>query len=235
MRSIKSVTETLHNYPFPDYANNPNPDPLDITYTLPDYVFLREQDPVRVGVWDEAEKEWSIELIDKLEYDKTNRLLTFNTMKLAPIAFLQSRCTDYPYVNWKLRCVEDEMAILDIQTMRINLTFEVGVRYMKLIDKTDPELRDIVDKEFNPGDLLIELSKCGIHLMPIDDDAKVGNISLKNRATEEKAIMDITTTVNSFSFRSAKWSRHMNTDKIAVKYRENLEYDREFFEDHENE
>lgn len=154
---------------------------------------------------------------------------------MAPIAFLQSRCTDYPYVGWKLRAIEDEKAILDIKTMRITLVFEVGPKYMKLIDNTDPVLKDIIEKEFAPGDLLIELGKCGIHLMPIDDDAKIGNINVKNRQTEERAIIDICSTVNAFSFRSAKWNREMNSEKVAVKFRENLEFDREFFEDHENE
>jgi hypothetical protein len=41
-----------------------------------------------VGVWDENEKEWNFDLIDKLEYDQTNRVLSFTTLKLAPIAFL---------------------------------------------------------------------------------------------------------------------------------------------------
>jgi hypothetical protein len=84
-------------------------------------------------------------------------------------------------MGWKLRAIEDEVAILDIKTMRFTLVFEIGPKYMKLIDNSDPVLKDIIDKEFAPGDLLIELGKCGIHLMPIGDDAKIGNIGIKNR------------------------------------------------------
>lgn len=45
-----------------------------------------------------------------------------------------------------------------------------------LIEKSDPELKELVGKKMVPGNLLIELSKCGIHLQPVDDDAKLGGI-----------------------------------------------------------
>ena len=92
------------------------------------------------------------------------------------MAYLQSRCTDYPFKSWKLRCIENEKAILDIETKRITMTFEIGKDYLMLIEKSDQELKDLVNKKFLPGTLLLELSKCGIHLLPVDEDAKLGGI-----------------------------------------------------------
>ena len=43
----------------------------------------------------------------------------------------------------------------------------------------------------HPGMLLLELSKCGIHMLPIDKDAERGKIHLKNKEAEERAIIDI--------------------------------------------
>lgn len=149
------------------------------------------------------------------------------------MAFLQSRCTDYPYKKWNLRCVENEKAILDIETKRINLTFEIGPDYLMLIDKTDPEFKDILNKKFEPGYLLMELSKCGVHLLPVDEDAKLGGIHLKDRVAEEKAILDIATSLRAFAFRSSKWNKSVESENVVVKVRDNLEFDREFFEDHE--
>jgi len=65
-----------------------NAEPLDITYTLPDYIYTHENDEIRVGVWDDKEMQWLTEHIDSLQYDKTNKVLTFTTTKLAPIAYL---------------------------------------------------------------------------------------------------------------------------------------------------
>jgi len=50
------------------------------------------------------------------------------------------------------------------------------------------------------------LSKCGIHLIPEDEDAARGGIHLKDKAAEERAILDISQTLKVFSFQSVKWS-----------------------------
>jgi hypothetical protein len=37
----------------------------------------------------------------------------------------------------------------------------------------------------------MELSKCGVHMLPEDSDAARGGIHLKDKAAEERAILDI--------------------------------------------
>jgi cancer susceptibility candidate protein 1 len=190
-----------------------------------------------VGVWDEKEKVWnSIDQIDDLLYDKSAKRLEFTTRKLAQLAYLQSRVTDYPYKKWKLRSVgtfENPIALLDIETKRITLTFEIGPEYLMLIERPESEFKNIVDKKMVPGKLLLQLQQCGINLLPVDEDAKQAGIQLKHRDAEERAILDIATTIRSFSFRGCKWNRSIETDNVVVKIRENLEFDREFYEDHE--
>lgn len=186
---------------------------------MPEYVFTTENDDVKVGVWDEKDQVWQTELIDDLFYDRTARKLEFTTRKLAQMAYLQSRCTDYPYKRWNLRCIENERAILDIETKRINMTFEIGPDYLMLIEKTDPEFKDLINRKLEPGYLLMELSKCGVHLMPVDDDAKLGGIHIKDRSSEERAILDIATSVRAFAFRSSKWNKSLDPENIVVKIR----------------
>ena len=98
-----------------------------------------------MGVWDEKELTWSTDLIDDYQIDTSTRKLEFTTRKLSQMAFLQSRCTDYPFKSWKLRCVGNQRAILDIVTKRIELTFEIGADYLMLIEKSEPELKHLVD------------------------------------------------------------------------------------------
>lgn len=86
----------------------------------------------------------------------------------------------------------------------------------------------------SPGILLKHLSRCGIHLLPDDRDYKFAGVEPKDTDAEERAIWDIVTSVNAYSFRSAKWNKNPKmSENIIVKIRENLEYDREFFEDYE--
>lgn len=81
-------------------------------------------------------------------------MLYFRTNRLAPMAYLQDRCTDYPYTSWKLRCIEDEKAILDIEGKRMNITFEIGSGYCMLIERDEEELKHLIGKKMEPGVLL---------------------------------------------------------------------------------
>lgn len=97
-----------------------------------------------------------------------------------------------------------------------------------------PELSHLVDKEFHPGILLLELSKCGIHLLPQDEDAERGEIHLKDKSTEERAILDIAQTLKVFAFQSMKWSQQCEQENIVCRLRENPDNDKVFLEDDES-
>ena len=88
-------------------------------------------------------------------HDQENRIVTFKTQKFAPIAMLQSRCTDYPYKDWRFRCIEDQKAFLTIFTKRgLPLRFEIGPLYVKLVENEIEPLADLTGVPFAPGYLL---------------------------------------------------------------------------------
>ena len=180
----------------------------------------------------------------------------FSTTKFAPMAVLQSRCMDYPYVNWRLRCIADDTCILGLYTKRLKLVFEItplavqlkwcGVPGVENLQNTSEyvgeqtqEVQHLIDKEFTPGYLLLELQKCGINLLPRDEDAKLAGIELKDRGAEERAILDVANSVRAFHFRRAAWNQGpagdegIGPDQVLLKLRENLEFDRDYLEDYE--
>jgi len=79
--------------------------------------------------------------------------------------------------------------------------------------------------------LLYQLSKCGIHLMPIKEDATVANITPKDDKCEDAAIADVVSAVRSFFIKYCRFSYKVSEEKIICRIRENLEYDLEFHED----
>ena len=97
-----------------------------------------------------------------------------------------------------------------------------------------PELKHLLNKEMHPGILIMELSKCGLHLLPVDADAERAKIHLKDRDAEEKAIMDIAQCVKVFAFQSIKWNQQAPQECIICRSRENPDYFRQFFEDGED-
>jgi len=94
------------------------------------------------------------------------------------MAFVQERAIDFPYKSWKIRRTSIEPTfqakpdstqkfdsiIVDIEGRRMPLRFEVTAGKVFLRLKTEPELEHIVDKPFEPTELLNLLRKSGINL-----------------------------------------------------------------------
>ena len=200
------MQQALKEIPIPDpTSNNQATDGILCIYHLPDYVFITDNDENKVGVWDEDQQQWSTDYIDELTYKKSERELHFSTRKFAPIAYLQSKTCDFPYDSWYIRCIAPQVALLSVKTKRIEINIEIHPLCVKLVDMPQSEFSHLVDKEFHVGILLMELSKCGLHMLPENEDAARGGIHLKNSYTEEKAILDIAQTLKVFAFQSVKW------------------------------
>ena len=154
---------------------------------------------------------------------------------------LQSRCTDFPYRSWKFRCIDNDVALLDLETKRLNLVFEVSPLQLKLIDCDEPALAHLSGKDgFSPGYLLQEMAKCGLLLMPRNEDATLAGIEIKDQAAEERAIIDVALGVRAFHFSNCKWNQSLDQtnpgvppENIVMRIRENLEFDAKFEEDYE--
>jgi cancer susceptibility candidate protein 1 len=188
-----------------------------------------------VAIWDAVNLSWNVDGIVDVKFGNSKRNLEFSTQKLGPMAYVIDRCTDYPYKSWYLRCIESEKALLDIVTKRATFVFEITPGEVKLIDKNNPELQHIVNKPYAPGTLLEELLRSGINLMPVKEDDKLCGYQVKNKKVEERAILEVATSVGAFALRSSVWNKTLPPERVAIGIRLNLEYDKEFFEKDESE
>lgn len=252
MKKIYTGKDALqkNNYPVPDSTgviNYQSITPVKVHYTLPKYVYIGVNDKIKVALWDETKEEWATEHIEDVKIDYDKKTLTISTLELAPMAFVQERAIDFPYKSWKIRRTSTESTfqprpdnpakydsiIVDIEGKRMPLRFEVTAGKVFLRLKTEPELAHVVDKPFEPTELLYLLRKAGINLLPVDEDAETCNIPLKNLAAEHKAADDISIAAKSFYVQSSKWNCNMDNAQILARMRYNPECDEEFLEDQE--
>lgn len=150
------------------------------------------------------------------------------TTRLAPFAFLQPRCIDFPYLSWKIRSIQPHQALLNINTKRVNLQFLLEDQFVQLIGEPLESLEFLYNKPMLPGSLLHALNKSGINLLPEDVDAEEAELVLKDSEVEDRAIEDISLAIRGFFIKSSKWSSQMSADKVSFYLRENIEYDDEF-------
>ena len=166
--------------------------------------------PLKVALWDSNTKTWTTEGVENVKLEKDGRSLEFKIVKLAPLSFVIDRCIDFPYKGWYIRCTELDKALLDLVTKRERFIFEITPGEVKLIERNEASFAHIVGKPFAPGMLLHEMLKCGVNLMPTDEDEKLTGYKCKEKDVEERAIFEIATSVNGFAFCSSVWNKLLN-------------------------
>jgi hypothetical protein len=90
-------------------------------YQIPKYVFLStfDQNTLKFAQYDFATAKWSPLSSDTVvEYDAKDKKAVCRIYRPEPIAYIQDRCTDYPYISWELRSVEPGKAHLDLELKR---------------------------------------------------------------------------------------------------------------------
>ena len=237
MRPLSSDEELLMPKPYPpSEGQNDTSKPLHMVYSLPPYVYVPPDTPKKICWWDDNNSAWTNRDVEIESIDAEKKTIRFLIKKLAPMALLISRTTDYPYNSWYIRCVSPEknMVVLDIEGKRMPFKFVVTPGRMEFVDKRGlPELAHLRGRQLPPGVLLLELSKCGVHLLPENRDYADAGLSAKQRESEERANIDIAMTITTCAFRSSKWNRQVTPDIVCARIRENLEFDEFFAEDEE--
>lgn len=236
MRQVKPLDELLAPKPYPvNEALLANILPLRMSYQMPSYVYLSQTEDLNVAWWDSSVGDWTNRDVTEVAYDNTTKILNFKIKKLAPMALLMSRTTDFPYKHWFIRAVSDEKVMLDIEGKRMNFSFVITPGKLEFVDRNGiPELQHLRKAAMPPGYLLLELSRCGLHLLPVDEDILNADVSGKVHDCEERAAKDIAYSINTFAFRMSKWNKSAGPGIVVVRSRPNLEYDEFFAEDEEH-
>ncbi|CAD8074725.1 unnamed protein product [Paramecium primaurelia] len=205
-----------------------------VSYQLPSYIWIpnKENQKVwRVAFFDRNSEQWITDGVEDAKLDKGVNIVA-SVPKLGPIGLLQERCLDYPYKSFKLRCVGNEKAILDIQGLRDLFKFEIGPGYIQLLKK-DPEFSHFANKKLSVGALFYELYRSGVNFMPVQEDCQAANIVQKDEAAEELALTDLSEAVRGFFIESSRWNNSDTGQQIIAKIKENPEFDEEFAENQE--
>lgn len=196
-------------------------------YKLPTNLYIGNPKK-QIAIWLKEKKEWALdsEFIDKDNIQFTlDGYVVVHTYRLAPICFMQTRCLDFPYKSWKLRSIkENDLACLDIEGQRLFIQFHIGsgfVQLKKIMEKENlggqlKEFAYLMNKDMEPANLLYEMYRCGVNLLPVDQDSDHCSLSLKQVEAEERAIEEISMAVRAYFFRSFRWMALTPRGKLPV-------------------
>jgi hypothetical protein len=198
-----------------------------VAYQLPEYVYLRAIDKtsIKIAGWDGTK--WSIlPANEPVKVDSTTKSFEFQVGRPGSVAYVQDRCTDFPYASWEMRSVKKDTVLVDLKGKRETFRIEISPNAARLVTK-EPELQRLTKDGFTPEKLLNEMKKIGINLLPTDEDYEAAGVEPKNMEAEERGVKDLAQSVISYFIRS----HPIPSNRVVAKLRENLEYDEVFLED----
>lgn len=210
---------------------------------IPSYVYIKDiVNQLKVGKFNEETGKWNFDGFESLKLQEETRRLSFYIEELSTFAILIERKLSFPYKSWYLRCISPNTAILDLETPRIKLTFEIGVKqlynreytgYVKLIKNTEPEFGHIINKEMKYDEIILELRNCGILINPLEEDIISAGLKVHNYESQDRAINDIIIACRHYAIKSHSLNSVIEENIVLAKFKANLEYDDYFFDDEE--
>lgn len=91
MRSILSTNEILSRkyYPDPNSIAAGTIDPQNISFKIPNYVYIHNRDDIKVGLWDFESQTWKMgsEYVENISIDNSNQLKCA-VFKFNPVAMI---------------------------------------------------------------------------------------------------------------------------------------------------
>lgn len=90
-------------------------------YEIPKYVFMvpYSKNTIKLGQFDASTGKWFLIPNEQItDYIENQKKVIFKIPKPEPVAFVENKCADYPYIAWELRTVEKGKILLDFQLAR---------------------------------------------------------------------------------------------------------------------
>jgi hypothetical protein len=116
-RSYKDK-EILDRFKLPTSAIK---EPFKLMYEIPSYVFLvpYTKATLKLAQYDMAASKWTILPNDSIsEYLEQEKRVICRVSRPEPIALVENKCADYPYVAWELRTIDKGRVLLDLELQR---------------------------------------------------------------------------------------------------------------------
>ncbi|CAM6083575.1 unnamed protein product [Calypogeia fissa] len=196
--------------------------PIGVVFFLPAHI-IHLKDVPEIGWWDEEQQLWQKEGISDVLYEPGSRKLTLQTTKAKIMAVIHNRVSQFPYTSWNICPISRQEALMTLVTPLMTFTIEIGVGWCKMISPEFPECKSFAKEEVPPKVMLKRFSKCGIHLMPTDDDAPHINATVKDEELERFVCIDTAFASPGFTLASSKWNVTVGKEHCIIRLLEILD------------
>eukprot|EP01084_Bolivina_argentea_P307112 530774_1 len=205
------------------YANVDKPDPksaesMSISCKIPPYIVISDPNNVRLGWWNDTQKEWRTDDFKDIAYDSEQRIVSFITCHLSPICLVQERGMYYEYLDWKLTPSGVERCKISLITKcKMKIDIEIIGGQCKLLKPNIPELQHVFGKKLlRPHQLIRYLKTSGINLCYNNDGNTSRDLLNKNDNIELLTHLEISSIAALFQISMSKWNKTVANEDIMI-------------------
>jgi hypothetical protein len=184
IKRLHNVKESLKRMSIPNVEGTSSNFKI---YILPDAMTtIEEIENSGIYYYDRSKKLWTRENIASLKSEFNEELdqdqLIASVPVMAPYTLTEPIASHFPFKNFKLEKMQNGVIKFDLQSLRIELNFEIGEGYIKLLSSSTDTLNQLENVEMRPHEMLFKLAECNVLLMPkINFD--LNNLNPKDYAT----------------------------------------------------
>ena len=182
-----------------------NAPPLRVTVAEPKGVLIRGQ--LRVGWWDPSQGIWREDGISEIERDEDAGQISFKTVRLTKLAFLQPRGFDFPFRSWSVSPTGENSALFTVTTPTRDIGIMIGEGVCSLASPDDTPLKHLIGKAMEPLQFLSALASAGINLIPKDSDFPLEGLKPKEREFEDAVYAELGLAAAQVSLKCSKWNQ----------------------------
>ncbi|CAG9462199.1 unnamed protein product [Pedinophyceae sp. YPF-701] len=237
IRTVTPAMTSTTKLPYPSAsstADGAEPPNTTVTWALPEGTVVDENLPAVGGVWDFEQKCWRTDWVKSASVDREARTVTLTVVASGPMALLQERTRVLPFDRWHLRPTGgrgSNTAALTVYAKGLAepIEFGIGEGSAWVAGPEDlPAIKPLLGVRTTPRQLLLLLSRAGLHLLPEERDAEfVEGVEIKDPEVERAMCEDLALLCGAFIVGSSRWNKVAGKDRCMARASEIVDWEGE--------
>jgi hypothetical protein len=199
---------------------------IEVSYYIPPECKIL--DTATVMQWDPEKKVWDNDGVSDVAINIESGLVKFKTINFKLAALVQEKFSEYPIINWKLKYISRNLAVLIIQGEINKIVIEISNKGCRLKSPIlNSKNENINETWYNPNLLLMKLSHIGLNFKgpKSADEITLNDNIIKNPDAEKHCITGISQFLPMFNFRKCEYNSESPTSQVIFQFLRNKNAD----------
>ncbi|XP_035505342.1 dynein axonemal intermediate chain 7 isoform X2 [Scophthalmus maximus] len=188
--------------------------PVGVSVSLPDCVVFLETP--QVARWDAAGKQWRMDGITDVSYEKEEAKVTFKMGSFQAFVLMQDTYANLPFQSWELRPLDKDSAVFTVNGALIDLSITIQGDRCMLQTEQEKGLSHLQGKWMSCPVLQRAMLSAGINIFVNEYTDKYVSSFGKDPLTEHAAYEQMALFASACAFSWSKWNAECGAGHLVI-------------------